>query len=364
MTIHIITQTDPLWLPVADFADTCSWDACARMASFMRDAKFNDWERVFVAEEADVLMGFCALIKPQGFPGQEYCPLIKWLFVSEEYRGQRLSQKLIDVATKYADKLGYDRIYLTTWHTGLYEKYSFVKLCEKEVRAGYSEGIYEKKINLTSFDVDKSIPYHVIDVFTDKLFGGNPAGVCQLDEWLLDNILQNIAAENNLSETAFLVKQDSYYDLRWFTPVIEIDFCGHATVVSAFVLFEESEKDADEIKFKTISGMIAVMREADLLYLDSPSRPVTPCPVYNTFEKAFGVKLTAVYKAVDFLLLVDNEEAVRNIKPNFSTLKQVKAEAGLDSDSFGIIVTAAGSDYDFVSRFFAPNAGIDGYWGG
>ena len=201
--------------------------------------------------------------------------------------------------------------------------------------------------------------YHIIDVFTNKLFGGNPTGVCLLDSWLSDGFLQYIAAENNLSETAFLVKQNGYYDLRWFTPAIEVDLCGHATVASAFVLFEGAKKAACEIKFKTMSGMMAVSKGNDLLYLDFPSRPVTLCPMYQTFEKAFGVKSVAVHKAVDFLVLVDSEETLRNIKPDFSILKSIKDEAELDNDSFGIIVTAVGSDCDFVSRFFAPNAGID-----
>ena len=145
MKIHSITSDAPLWLPVADYADTCSWDACKRMAGFMREGKFNDWERIFVAEENGVFMGFCALIKPQAFPGEEYSPLIKWLFVSEEYRGHRLSQKLIEAAGEYAKELDYGQVYLTTWHNGLYDKYGFMKLCVKEVRDGYSEGIYEKK---------------------------------------------------------------------------------------------------------------------------------------------------------------------------------------------------------------------------
>ena len=146
MIIHTISNANPLWLPVADFAETCSWDACKRMAGFMRESKFNDWERLFVAEENGVFRGFCALIKPQAFPGAEYSPLIKWLFVSEEYRGHRLSQKLIEASEKYAKELGYGQVYLNTWHNGLYEKYGFVKLCDKEVRNGYSERIYEKKI--------------------------------------------------------------------------------------------------------------------------------------------------------------------------------------------------------------------------
>ena len=200
--------------------------------------------------------------------------------------------------------------------------------------------------------------YHVIDVFADKLFGGNPAGVCLLDQWLTDDVLQNIAAENNLSETAFVFKQDGYYDLRWFTPEIEVDLCGHATVASAFVLFEEAEKSAVEIKFKTMSGMMAVTREDNLLYLDFPSRPVAPCPMYQSFKSAFGITPIAAYKAADFLVYVDSAEVLQSISPDFELLKHIKADAGLDDDSFGIIVTAKGNDCDFVSRFFAPNAGI------
>jgi PhzF family phenazine biosynthesis protein len=199
--------------------------------------------------------------------------------------------------------------------------------------------------------------YHVIDVFTDKLFSGNPAGVCVLNEWLSDDILQSIAAENNLSETAFAVKQDGYYNLRWFTPAFEIELCGHATMASAFVLFEETEKSAEKIYFKTLSGIVAVAREKDMLYLDFPARPVTPCQSYQTFEKAFGVKPVADYKAVDFLLLLDSEETLRGINPDFTVLKEIAAEA--DDYRFGIIVTAKGNDCDFVSRFFAPHAGID-----
>lgn len=200
--------------------------------------------------------------------------------------------------------------------------------------------------------------YHIIDVFADELFGGNPAGVCFLDRWLTDDVLQNIAAENNLSETAFVLKQDGYYDLRWFTPEIEVDLCGHATVASAFVLFEEAEKSAVEIRFKTMSGMMAVTREDNLLYLDFPSRPVTPCPMYQSFKNAFGITPIAAYKAADFLVYVDSAGVLQSISPDFALLKQIKAEAGLDNDSFGIIVTAKGNDCDFVSRFFAPNAGI------
>jgi len=199
--------------------------------------------------------------------------------------------------------------------------------------------------------------YHVIDVFTDKLFGGNPAGVCILDEWLPDSVLQNIAAENNLSETAFVLKQNDCYDLRWFTPTIEVELCGHATMASAFVLFEETKQA--EIKFKTKSGILSVSKENDLLCLNFPSRPVVVQPSYQAFERAFNFTPAAIYKAVDFLVLLNSEEELRNLNPDFIELKKIKEEAGVDNDCFGIIVTAKGNDCDFVSRFFAPNAGID-----
>ena len=147
MNIHIIQQTDSLWIPVAEYANTCSWDACAKMAAEMRDGKFNDWERVFVAEENGNFMGFCALINPQNHPIiAEYKPYIRCVFVDEKYRGQRLSQKLLKAVDEYAKKLGYDKVFLSTWHIGLYEKYGFVKICDKEMRSGYYEGIYEKKL--------------------------------------------------------------------------------------------------------------------------------------------------------------------------------------------------------------------------
>jgi len=201
--------------------------------------------------------------------------------------------------------------------------------------------------------------YHVIDVFTDKLFGGNPAGVCLLDEWLPDGLLQNIAAENNLSETSFVVKRDTYYDLRWFTPIVEVELCGHATMASAFVLFDKSGQTENKLSFRTQSGILNVSKENDLLCLDFPSRPVTQCSMYQTFIDAFNVNPVAVYKAVDFLVLFDSEETLRNIQPDFIVLKQIKTEAMVENDSFGIIVTAVGNECDFVSRFFAPNAGID-----
>ena len=146
MNIHIIDQTDPLWLPLAGYAGTCSWNACARMATFMREGKFHDWERLIVAEENGVFMGFCALADAQGTSVPECNPLLKWLFVEEKYRGKRLSQKLIEATAGYAKTLGYNKLFLTTWHIGLYEKYGFSKIYDKEIREGYVEGVYEKTI--------------------------------------------------------------------------------------------------------------------------------------------------------------------------------------------------------------------------
>ena len=205
----------------------------------------------------------------------------------------------------------------------------------------------------------KKLPYRVIDVFTDELFGGNPAGVCLLDQWLPDDMLQNIAQENNLSETAFLLRQDGYYDLRWFTPTIEIDLCGHATMASAYVLFDEIEQAAHTLKFKTLSGILTVTKENGLLCLDFPAWQAAPCPTHETLEKALGVKPVGVYKSSDFLVHVQDEQTLRSIQPDFALLMQLKAEAELTHDMFGIIVTAKGDACDFVSRFFAPNAGID-----
>jgi PhzF family phenazine biosynthesis protein len=212
---------------------------------------------------------------------------------------------------------------------------------------------------LLFFVEDKIMDYYVVDVFTEKLFKGNPAGVCILEQWIDKEKLQNIASENNLSETAFLVKQDDYYDLRWFTPAIEVDLCGHATIASAFILMNFYRKNINEVKFKTISGIITVKKRDDMFYLDFPARKANKTVDYKTFNEAFSCKNNGVYKAVDFLILLDNETQLKNIQPDFLQLKKIKEEAKLDNDSFGVIITAKGDNCDFVSRFFAPNAGID-----
>ena len=209
----------------------------------------------------------------------------------------------------------------------------------------------------------KKIPYHIVDAFTDKVFGGNPAGVCLLDNWLPDELMQNIAAENNLSETAFLVKQGDHYGLRWFTPTLEIDLCGHATLASAFVLFDEVESKRDELSFEAMSGTLSVTKSNGMLYLDFPALAVSKCPDYPTLKKALGTCPVVTYKGDDFLVLLDSEETLKSVQPNFSLLKKVAAKAGVDPNTFiGVIITAPASkerDCDFVSRYFAPSAGID-----
>ena len=201
--------------------------------------------------------------------------------------------------------------------------------------------------------------YYIVDVFTEAVFSGNPAGVCLLESWLPDEILQNIAMENNLSETAFLVKRDSHYDLRWFTPELEVDLCGHATMGSAYVLFRFKDKNADILSLHTQSGVLAVERKGDMLLMNFPSRPAAPTHRFDSIGGALHIENYEVYKSADLLVVLDNEDAVKSVEPDFEALKRVKEEAGMPDDSFGVIITAPGSDCDFVSRFFAPNAGIN-----
>jgi PhzF family phenazine biosynthesis protein len=194
------------------------------------------------------------------------------------------------------------------------------------------------------------ILYFEVLSFTDKLFHGNPAGVCPLDEWLDDDTMQEIAAENNLSETAFFIPQDDRYELRWFTPKIEVDLCGHATLASAYVLFEHFDYQGEGIIFSTRSGDLAVARAGSLLVMDFPSRPASPIEAPSQLKNAFSIDVEEVYQERDYLVVFDSEETIRNLQPNFTELEQL--------DCTGIIVTAPGNDVDFVSRFFAPQAGI------
>ena len=201
--------------------------------------------------------------------------------------------------------------------------------------------------------------YFVVDVFSDRVFGGNPAGVCLLDAWLPDGVMQSIAMENNLSETAFLLKRDGYYDLRWFTPELEVDLCGHATMGSAFVLFEFIERSSSALLFHTQSGVLSVEKKGDMLWMDLPSRPAVPVSKYESISKSMCLDEYEVHKSEDLLVILDDDDAVRRVRPDFEALKRVKDEAGMPGDNFSIIITAPGSGCDFVSRVFAPNCGIN-----
>lgn len=195
------------------------------------------------------------------------------------------------------------------------------------------------------------IPYYEVPAFTSKPFAGNPAGVCLLPTWLPDATLQNIAAQNNLSETAFLVPHDDDFELRWFTPGTEVDLCGHATLASAFVLFSEAGFKGDTIRFHSKGGELSVTRAGEILELDFPSRPPQPCTAPEALIRGLGETPLQVLKSRDYFAVFASEADVRSLKPDFASLATV--------DALGIIVTAPGGDCDFVSRFFAPAAGID-----
>jgi predicted PhzF superfamily epimerase YddE/YHI9 len=195
------------------------------------------------------------------------------------------------------------------------------------------------------------IPYFHVDAFASAAFRGNPAGVCLLEAWLDDATLLNIAAENRHSETAFLVARGADYDLRWFTPTVEMDLCGHATLAAAFVLFTQLGRQGDDVQFHSRSGALVVTRQNDVLTLDFPSRPPTLCAAPPALRRGLGAAPREVLRARDYLAVFDSEAEIRALKPDFAAL------AGLDST--GIIVTARGRECDFVSRFFAPQAGVD-----
>jgi len=196
------------------------------------------------------------------------------------------------------------------------------------------------------------IPFYQIAAFSNKIFGGNPAAVCLLESWLDDHTLQSIAAENNLSETAFLVpKSKGKYALRWFTPSLEVDLCGHATLASAFVVFSFVNNSFSSVDFETASGRLSVTRSGELLSMDFPARKPDPTEETPIISQALGAKPLDVLKARDILVVFKDEATVRGMIPDFDELRQIR-------DAFAVIVTAPGEKCDFVSRFFAPNAGV------
>jgi len=197
-----------------------------------------------------------------------------------------------------------------------------------------------------------NIPLYQVDAFSRKIFGGNPAAVCPLESWPADEILQNIAAENNLSETAFLVQRSKgRYKLRWFTPTIEVDLCGHATLASAFIIFSFIDRSLSSVEFETASGPLSVTKSGELLSLNFPARRPVPAEASPILSQALGTESLEVLKARDLLAVFKDESTIKNMIPDFDKLRQIR-------DVLGIIVTAPGEKSDFVSRFFAPNAGI------
>ncbi|MCE7040728.1 PhzF family phenazine biosynthesis protein [Dyadobacter sp. CY312] len=196
------------------------------------------------------------------------------------------------------------------------------------------------------------LPIYHIDAFTDKLFCGNPAAVVPLTNWLSDETMLNIAAENNLAETAFYVKTDAGFDLRWFTPTVEVDLCGHATLAAAYVIFNLQNYEGDEIRFDTRSGILTVKLAEDWLTLNFPIDQYQIAVPPPALVESLNITMAEVYKGkTDYLVVLDSEEEVKNLDFDIIVLSTIPAR--------GIIITAVGDDVDFVSRFFAPQSGID-----
>ena len=194
------------------------------------------------------------------------------------------------------------------------------------------------------------LPIYQVDAFASSIFRGNPAAICPLTEWLPDETLQAIAVENNLSETAYFVRQGERFHLRWFTPGSEVDLCGHATLASAFVLFHFLNEPGKTIYFDTKSGELTVTREGELLTLDFPSRPPAAFEAGPELLAAIGGQPIEVCKARDVVLVYKTEAEILALKPDMGALSKL--------DHFGFIVTAPGTTCDFVSRFFAPAKGV------
>jgi PhzF family phenazine biosynthesis protein len=195
------------------------------------------------------------------------------------------------------------------------------------------------------------IPYYEVLAFTKQHFAGNPAGVCMLEkEWLDDALMQSIAAENNLAETAFLIDHGDFLDLRWMTPTVEVDLCGHATLASAHVLFNHLKRKGDTIRFQSRSGELRVERKDDRLLLDFPSQPPSECNPPTQVTEGLRAQPLEILKGPDYLTVFASEEDIAAITPDFELLAQLETR--------GVIVTAPGNECDFVSRFFAPGSGI------
>ena len=200
------------------------------------------------------------------------------------------------------------------------------------------------------------LPLYQVDAFTDHLFGGNPAAVCPLEAWLPDVLLQQIAAENNLAETAFYVKENDHYALRWFTPTVEVDLCGHATLAAAFVLYETEGYAAPELAFETRSGRLTVRRQSSLLVMDFPADTLESAALSAAVRDGLGggQPVETFRGSSDYLVVLESEAELRTLQPDFRRLAE-------DRSVRAVIVTAPSPnpETDFVSRCFAPQSGID-----
>jgi len=191
-----------------------------------------------------------------------------------------------------------------------------------------------------------------VDAFTNQLFGGNPAAVCPLKEWLPTQKMQQIALENNLSETAFIVSEKDGYYIRWFTPAIEVDLCGHATLATAHALYKEMDYQGEAVKFYSKSGLLTVSKSGDLYTMNFPTDQLTKVTVPQEIIAGFGKTPLEVYKGKDdYLAIFDKQETIEKFTPDFKKLSQLPAR--------GVIASAKGEEVDFISRCFFPAAGID-----
>lgn len=192
--------------------------------------------------------------------------------------------------------------------------------------------------------------YYVVDAFAEKVFEGNPAGVCVLDKWLPDRLMQDIASENNLAETAFTVKEGDGYHLRWFTPGGEIDLCGHATLAAAYILLRFFEPEAGKITFQTKGGQLEVAKVNGLLEMDFPAYSLSQVDVTKEIQEAIGVRPLEVWKGRDLVCVLENEEQIYHVRPDHAKIQNL--------DGLLLHVTAKGKKYNCVSRTFAPKMGV------
>ncbi|MBL4762555.1 MAG: PhzF family phenazine biosynthesis protein [Gammaproteobacteria bacterium] len=195
------------------------------------------------------------------------------------------------------------------------------------------------------------LPIYQVDAFAEKIFKGNPAAVCPLESWLPDEVMQLIAQENNLSETAFIVATVDGYHIRWFTPVAEVDLCGHATLAAAYVLFTSLGIKEKTIKFSSKSGELKVTKNGSFITMNFPSQPPKKCETPSAIIQAFDIQPLECLQAEDYVVVYRTEEEVSAVKPNFNLLNNLNLR--------GVIITAESKQYDFVARYFAPKYGIN-----